>query len=514
MRVKTILMFCFIYILCNLFLLTEYPTIGGDEAGYAYSALAFKDTLQLQSPGIYYSNLGIENRALPPLYMLLLGGWFLFFGFGLYQARLLSILVGTSMIFLLIYYAPRLINKEGKDKEKIARYKDRIQTIVALLLFFNPFFLSITRLSSQTSIALFFTVLSILSLFISFQKKKAKKYIAAFVSGIFIVFGIFSHQYAFFIFIAMLITLFLYEKKEKAALLFSFALIPCLFLLSYGLFLSGANPYLINYYLEARTTISFSDMAYSFLQEPMRFIYWPSALFTFLFFIVLVLTDLFLYKKKAIFFEQKYLSLLLFFIFILFAFFEKKKAAHYFIYYYPILMIYTSIALSKLFDKKKAFARLLLIFYLISSMLLITHKIYTASDRDFSAFCEELLPLLPPHGKIIVDAPASLCLKDKEAIFLITETTMYHIDDVVPLFREQNVTAAVFVNISTNESTYGTDPSLMPQYQKLIKSIREHCTEKASIKEQFYGHLFQQRRVLSSLVVYNCSFIVEDTIIE
>lgn len=497
MRTSIIFLLCVLYILSGTFLLTEYPPVQDTEASYAYSGLAFKEELRLKTPGLYHLGSSQTNSLLPPLFMLVLAGDFSVFAFNLFNARLLGVVFGGMTLFVLIAFTPQILKKDS------AAYKKKFQEILALLLFVNPFFFSIIRVSRPDVFAAFFAVTSFVLFLLSTGRKPHHKYRSLVLSGLFAGLGILAHQYVSFFSVAIATSLLFCEREKKIRAVLSFLTIPVVVSLMYWIYFPTSTNVIVSDAYNIRMPLSVTQFLISPLLEPFRFMNWPSALFSFLLFLPLFFSDLIFFRKNSVPKKYKQIYFLLFLIFLLFTFFEKQKHTSYFIYYYPLLMIYSSVVLTKIVYKKRFIAFLILGIYVAISLFSIGLKIANSYDGDFENYCNNVLPLIPNEGKILVDGRTSFCLKDYSRIFFFWGHTITCMPYEYSQFIEQNVTSIIGRNISEYEALSSGQVGGLDRerYRQFVTIIKEHCKEKASIYDPHHA-LWDSR----DKTVYSCDF--------
>ncbi len=178
MKNRWLVVISIIYIIVYFFNLDKYPRIWYDEALFTNPAYT------LLQKGTFGTALlqgwnNIENNTfwMPPISLLLYYPSFKLFGFGIFQARAVSVLLGLVSLVFTYKIAERLYN------EKVAVFS-------SVLLMFNPVNFWINREVRPEAALVAFLLIAIYS-FIIAQSSNLKKYY--FLSGIFASLGLLSH---------------------------------------------------------------------------------------------------------------------------------------------------------------------------------------------------------------------------------------------------------------------------------------------------------------------------------
>jgi 4-amino-4-deoxy-L-arabinose transferase-like glycosyltransferase len=161
MRIKTfiaqnkeILILLLIYAVLYSFNLDKFPVISGDENYFlnpAYDLVMFGKMGTSMIYGFY--NIANFTYWQPPVFILLMAASFKLFGFGIVQARMVSVFLGFLTVLFIYLLGLKLYNK-------------KIGLLASFLLVLNPLFFLVSRTARMEIavacfmvIALYFTVL-------------------------------------------------------------------------------------------------------------------------------------------------------------------------------------------------------------------------------------------------------------------------------------------------------------------------------------------------------------------
>src|SRR2546425_11748410 len=91
-------LYLLLFAVLNLYLLDQHPTVNVDEPWFSDAAFNFTRTGHFTPTMFRGMHFNLEGKYHWWFYQLLLAAVFKMFGFGLYQARLLSFLSGVSAL--------------------------------------------------------------------------------------------------------------------------------------------------------------------------------------------------------------------------------------------------------------------------------------------------------------------------------------------------------------------------------------------------------------------------------
>ena len=195
---KEIIILLSFFILIYSFNLDKFPNVWGDEAWFSNPAYA------LAIHGILGTTMkagGIANYTYwqPPVFFLLLATSFKLFGFGLTQARMVSVFLGFLTVLFTYLLGKRLYNK-------------RIGLLASLLLISNPLFFYTSRQSRMDIAVACFTLIALYYILIALKDSKPVFY---FVSSFFAMLALLSHPNGLMGIIAIILIILVYKVDIK-----------------------------------------------------------------------------------------------------------------------------------------------------------------------------------------------------------------------------------------------------------------------------------------------------------
>ena len=196
---KEIIILLSIFILLYSFNLDKFPNVWGDEAWFSNPAYT------LATLGILGTTMkagGIANYTYwqPPVYFLLLAASFKLFGFGLIQARMVSVFLGFFTVLFTYLLGKRLYNK-------------RIGLLASLLLIANPLFFYTSRQVRMDIAVVCFTLIALYYIYIALKDSKPVFY---FISSLFAMLALLSHPNGLMGIIAIVLIILVYKVDLKA----------------------------------------------------------------------------------------------------------------------------------------------------------------------------------------------------------------------------------------------------------------------------------------------------------
>ena len=406
---KEIIILLSFFILIYSFNLDKFPKVWTDEAWFINPAYA------LATHGILGTTMkagGIANYTYwqPPVFFLLLATSFKLFGFGIIQARMVSVFLGFLTVLFTYLLGKRLYNK-------------KIGLLASLLLISNPLFFYICRQSRMDIAVACFTLIALYYILIALKDSKPVFY---FVSSFFAMLALLSHPNGLMGIIAIILIILVYKVDIKGFKL-NLKLKEIIFFIS-GIILPLV-PYL--YYISldfpefkgqigSNIGSSTSNILTNIISEPTRYI----TLLTFLngiegillkFMIVtaFILTIWGLYyilKEKG--FNEKFLIIILLTHLILFTVVVNMKLNYWYLGiilpYWMILIVLpfkNKINLLKDRSIKSTFLKVLFVTFLIVNFFGIYYILANSNDYNYLQIEEEVQKYIP-EGSVVVGEPA------------------------------------------------------------------------------------------------------------
>ena len=157
---------------------------------------AFSVLLPQYNFGQMIYRIGLDVH--PPLYYILLKGWFFLFGNSVFTLRSFSLLFGILSV-ITFFYLIRFIFKDRK-----------LSLFLSALFLLNCFFIQYEIEGRMYTLALFF---SLASTFFLLKALKGKKWYYWLLYSLFVSFGIYTHYYVFFLVFAQVAFLAVYFVK-------------------------------------------------------------------------------------------------------------------------------------------------------------------------------------------------------------------------------------------------------------------------------------------------------------
>ncbi len=175
---KGILLLLLIYTVLYSFNLDKFPAIIGDECWFCNPAYNLAISGKMGTTMIYgYNNIANFTYWQPPMFILLLATSFKLFGFGVVQARTVSVSLGFLTVLFTYLFAYKLYNK-------------KIGLLASLLLISNPLFFLVSR-QARMEIAVAFFML--IALYCTVMALKNSNMICYFASAFFATLAFLSH---------------------------------------------------------------------------------------------------------------------------------------------------------------------------------------------------------------------------------------------------------------------------------------------------------------------------------
>jgi len=459
-----------------LLYLTRIPPVYIDEMWHIDCGWTFVKTGRL-ALSAYGDTLNANIIIFqPPLFNLLLGLWFKFFGLGLFQARLLIVIISTLILFFTFLIGKTL-------------YNDRIGIVSSILLFFWWF--SLFRFTRyDIPVSLFFLIGFYLLLRAEGGKGKFIKY---FFSGLFCGLASITHLYggigAISIFI-LFISKYKYKQFFKRELIL-FIIGVMLPLSIYALYL---YPYLDIYSKQASIFASgrFSIFSLNFyfrniMKEIERWQYPPSIVFLFSFVLFLILY----YKKRKV--HSKILTVIFTFI-ILFSLFISNKTFVYAAAVAPFIAIASSILWLNLWDKfssklslsaqySKAVLCAVITLIIIFRPAYLLYKVwykYGVKESNLNTYLQNLRKYIPTNSIVLgqyaywIGFPDNIYYEE----FMVTAMKRLYNISFSTAVRAKKIE---YIIVDETLLHYQRDPDIEPY-------LANHCILIGSIKNKLYSN--------------------------
>lgn len=404
---KEIIIVLFLFITVYSFNLDKYPYIWSDEAWFTNAAftLATQGFLGTTMMPNFY-NISHFTYWQPPVYLVLLAVSFKLFGFGIIQARMVSIVLGFFTVLFTYLFGRDLYNK-------------RVGLIASLLLISNPLFFFVSRDARMDIAVACFTLIALYFLLLAFKKSKNTYY---FYSGFFAMLSLLSHPNGLFGIISIVLIYCIYKTdfknfklnfrlKEVSYLILG----PILLAVPYLIYISMDIPAFIGQF-NANILNSATTPLINIFTEITRY----QILFNFyvvnsnllnliIISIVSVLLALFglFYVVKDKNLNGKFLVTILSIYLISFTIIVSQKIAF---WYLGIILPYLSLLIAipfkeRFYQKKNIYAILtvLIALYVISNIFTISNIFLISKDYDYQAIEYDVQKYVP-NGTVIAGA--------------------------------------------------------------------------------------------------------------
>ncbi|MFA0833726.1 MAG: ArnT family glycosyltransferase [Methanobacterium formicicum] len=156
-----------VYVVLYSFNLDKFPVVNGDENWFINPAYDLSMFGKMGTSMIYDShNLANFTYWQPPVFILLMATSFKLFGFGIIQARMVSVGLGFLTVLFTYLLGLKLYNK-------------KIGILASLLLVLNPLFFMISRNARMEISVACFMVIAIYCTFLALKESKFGYYFAA-----------------------------------------------------------------------------------------------------------------------------------------------------------------------------------------------------------------------------------------------------------------------------------------------------------------------------------------------
>lgn len=405
---KEIILLLSIFTILYSFHLDKFPNVWTDEAWFINPAYAL---VTLGKLGTTMKVGAIANYTYwqPPVFFLLLAASFKLFGFGLIQARMVSVALG----FLTVLFTYLL----GKKL-----YSKNVGLLASLLLISNPLFFYICRQSRMDIAVVCFTLIALYFIYIALKESKPFYY---FVSSLFAMISILSHPNGLLGLVAIILIILVYKVdfkglklnlKFKEIISFIFGII--LPLIPYLIYISYDFPEFKNQF-NSNIGSSTSNLLTNLITEPSRYILLLSFLnniegillkFMIVTGVILTICGLY-YILKDRSFNEKFLIIILLTHITLFALIVANKLNYWYLGiilpYWMILILlpFKNINLFRNNGLKLNFLKILLIIFLFVNFMGIYHMIPISSNYNYLEIEYEVQKYIP-EGSVVVGEPA------------------------------------------------------------------------------------------------------------
>lgn len=397
-----------IFIIVYSFNLTKYPKLWMDEAWFINPAfnLAFHGFFGTTMMPTFH-NIGHFTYWQMPCYMILLAISFKLIGFGIFQARIVSVLLGFFTVLFTYMLAHELFSK-------------KVGLLAALLLIFNPLFFTVAR---QVRMDIAVACFTVIGLYFLIKALKTNKYSYYFLTGIFAILSFLSHPDGIFSIISIVliygickVDLKNHKIEFKLKEILYLILGPILLIMPYLYYISWDFQAFLGQY-KANITSSATTPLNNIISEVNRygiligFIKVTTSWFALLLIIaalyLTLLASIHLVKNREKF-NYKFLIIVLAVHVILLAVLVSQKYA---IWYFGIILPYWFIFISLIFKVRFNYnksLRTIITVFLVTILLINTfgvfNIIYSTKNYDYQTVQPEIQGYIP-NGSIVIGDP-------------------------------------------------------------------------------------------------------------
>lgn len=463
---KEIIILLLVYAVLYSFNLDKFPVVNGDENWFINPAYDFAMFGKMGTSMIYGSyNIANFTYWQPPVFILLMAASFKLFGFGVIQARMVSVSLGFLTVLFTYLFGLKLYNK-------------KIGILASLLLMSNPLFFLVSRNARMEIAAAFFLVIALYFTVIALKESKLCYY---FASAFFATLALLSHPNGVIAILSVLLII-LAEKIDFKMLKFN------LYLNEIIIFILGVIipliPYLLYISLDfaafkgqfmGNIAISPSNPLSNIFVEPTRYInlFWWLNQYNglFLAFLVLALTVILTIRGSCYLSSEKSFSgkLLLIVLMVTVGVFSVLVYHKYFIYLglvIPYLSIIMALNLKnqiKFKMNKKGIISIitisLWIMLLMGNCIFLTSFLEKTKNYDYMGIEYEVQKYIPSGSVVVGDHNYWIALHDEykyygrenvnktpemmmdlKAEYLLFDNTWAIEDDYIENYVNQNCT--------------------------------------------------------------------------
>lgn len=392
---SSFLIICILYMLLTIPFLGSSPLIWYDEGVSSEVSWHFANEGTFKQPlWTGYLNLGEFSTHPNYGYFLILALFFKLFGFGIIQARLVSVIAGLFLLAAVYYLTKQMTTK-------------RTAVIATLVLALNPLFILSARMVRQEMTLILFGFLAF-SLIVLGSKEQSKRKMWYFLlAGIAAAYAILVHLNGIFITLAL------------CGVIISCRCWKSLFYFILGLFI-GLSPYIIflllnwetfstqflglwGYRLPGQTSI-LANIAL----EVMR---WKKGLTAPISIVLGVFACIWMLPHIK---KWKFLYIPLIVIIAYFTLFDYNKYYGYLLLLLPFFSMIAAVMVNDNGKKEKTqkIIFFILLIFLISNVLLIEFKIMRDSQYDYQQYCDSLKEVADGKEVILADPSLLFCFPD------------------------------------------------------------------------------------------------------
>lgn len=478
---KSHLVILVIFPILLLIYLTRFPTVYIDEMWHIDTGWIFATTGRL-AVSAYGDTFGCNLvNYQPPVFNLMMGLWIKLFGLGLFQARLLIVVIAAIILFFTYLIAKSI-------------YNDKVGILSAVLLFFSWF--SLFRYTRyDIPLALFFLIG--FYLFLKVDDKK-NRYIMYFLSGFFCGLSSIAHLYGGIGAISILV-LFLARYKfrgffrKELGLFIAGVAIP---LSIYGVYLYSYYPIIKNQALifagERFGIFSPNFYLHNVVEEIKRWI-------TYLPFLPLgfsLVAFLIFYRKKWK--KHSRILIIIFTFLILFSFFVQNKTFLYLAPVIPFIAIASSILWMDIWEKNKGFLvtnfhisreslrgifGLILILIIILRPCHVLYRVwykYGLEESNISTYLQSLHKYIPPNSVVLgqyaywIGFPNNMYYQE----FMVTAMKRVYHMKFSEVVKKKKIE---YIIVDETLLHYQRDPNIEP-------FLNTHCMLVGNVKNKLYSN--------------------------
>lgn len=401
---KGILIVLFIFIVVYSFNLDKYPYIWSDEAWFSNSAFTLATQGFLGTTMMpYFYDIAHFTYWQPPVYLLLLSLSFKLFGFGIIQARMVSITLGFFTVLFTYIFGKELYNK-------------KTGLIASVLLVSNPLFFFISRDARMDIAVACFTLIALYFLLIALKRSKCIYY---FYSGLFSMLSLLSHPNGIFGIFSVLLIYCVYKfdfknfkLKFRLKEVLYFILGPLLLLIPYLYYISLDFPaftaqFKVNILNSATTPLINVFSEITRYQVLTNFYIINSSLINFILILTvsayLTLFGLVYMSKNKKF--SKFLAIIILVHLVSVTILVSQKLAFWYLgAILPYWALLIAIPFKEKFNQKKYISTILTIvlaLYLISNIFTISNIFLITKEYDYQSIEHEVQKYIPNESVIV-----------------------------------------------------------------------------------------------------------------
>ena len=376
-EIPYLILLVFLTVSMCLPLLTKYPAPGGDEPGFVDPAVTLL-TKGYIGTEVYHGLLPtMEHHVywVPPLYFVLLAGWFRLFGIGLVQARSFSVLC-ASIIVLWVYLLSR-------------RRAQKTQALAAATLCAVSFWL-IDRacFARMDTLCVALTLASIFMYQNANDRSKLELYA---LSGLLAGLALLTHPLGIIAIIILLLHLLLTHKKE-ILLRREFYFVVICFICCVAVWTCYILQDYAAFHVQMQAQLERKQSAWSYWYQ---FKMAKTHVITLL---VVIMAGLWLILRG---WRTSQSGLIAISVVVAFGAATYGHEAGYFLYFYPFACVALSIALSQV-HRFRALVYVGLLFAFMNESIIFVHDFRRYHTRDYTSLSQTIRAAIPPGESVFI----------------------------------------------------------------------------------------------------------------